>query len=222
MLETVITKLTDVVFALGYPGITLLMALESSFFPFPSEVVLPPAGYLAAQGRMNAWVALGAGLGGSLAGALFNYYLAVWVGRPFLHRYHRWFLMQETSLNRAEAFFRRHGEISTFVGRLIPVIRQLISLPAGVARMRLDRFAFYTALGAGIWCAILTYIGWYLGRHAELVTDLDEAIRHETGLVTAIILPVLALLVGLYVWRHRRRARAAGNAGDGAGEGEAT
>jgi membrane protein DedA with SNARE-associated domain len=207
VLETIVTKLTDVIFALGYPGITLLMALESSFFPFPSEVVLPPAGYLAAQGRMNAWVAFGAGLGGSLIGALFNYYLAGAVGRPFLHRYHRWFLMQEASLDRAEAFFRRHGEISTFVGRLIPVIRQLISLPAGVARMRLERFAFYTALGAGIWCAILTYIGWYLGRHATLVTDLDEAIRDQTGLATVILVPVLVLLVGLYVWRHRRRSR---------------
>lgn len=207
VLESIVNQLTDIIFALGYPGIALLMAIESSFFPFPSEVVLPPAGILAAQGKMNVWLALAAGLTGSLVGALVNYGLAVWVGRPFLHRYHRWFLMKETSLERAEAFFRRHGEISTFVGRLIPVIRQLISLPAGVARMRLDRFVLYTALGAGIWCAVLTFIGWYLGSHLDLVSDLDSAIRQRTGLATAILLPILGVVVGTYIWVQRRAAR---------------
>ncbi len=210
MLETIVHWLTEVIFRLGYPGITLLMALESSFFPFPSEVVLPPAGYLAAQGRMNAWLAFGSGLTGSLVGALFNYYLAVALGRPLLHRYHRFLLMREASLDRAEAFFRRHGEISTFVGRLIPVIRQLISLPAGLARMRLDRFALYTALGAGIWCAILTYVGWYVGAHSEVVSGLDAVIespRVKELLSRAVLwlIPLLALLVAGYIIVQRRR-----------------
>ncbi len=213
MFEAIVTWLTDTIFRLGYPGITLLMAIESSFFPFPSEVVLPPAGYLAAQGRMSAPLALAAGLLGSLVGAIFNYYLAVVLGRPLLHRYHRYLLMREASLDRAEAFFRRHGEISTFVGRLIPVIRQLISLPAGLARMRLDRFALYTALGAGIWCAILTAIGWYVGQHAEVVTGLDELtrnpeVRRLSSLALLALLPVIALVVGVYVYRQRRRGTA--------------
>jgi membrane protein DedA with SNARE-associated domain len=208
--EWLVDLLTEGILRLGYPGIVVLMALESSFFPFPSEVVLPPAGYLAAQGRMNAVGAFLAGLAGSMVGALFNYYLAVRLGRPLLHRYHRFLLMRESSLDRAERFFRDHGEISTFVGRLIPVIRQLISLPAGVARMRLDRFALFTALGAGMWCAVLTAIGWFVGRNATVVTSLDELTRSPefaryTGTAALILLPVLALIVVLYVLRQRRR-----------------
>jgi membrane protein DedA with SNARE-associated domain len=120
--------------------------------------------------------------------------------------------MREASLDRAEAFFRNHGEISTFVGRLIPVIRQLISLPAGLARMRLDRFVLYTALGAGIWCTILTYIGWYVGRHSEVVVTLDELMRdpdvarYSTRAILVLI-PLIGLVVGVYIWRRRRRGR---------------
>jgi membrane protein DedA with SNARE-associated domain len=213
VLEAVVTWLTDTIFRLGYPGITLLMAIESSFFPFPSEVVLPPAGYLAAQGRMNVWLALGAGLSGSLIGAFINYYLAVFLGRPLLHKYHRFLLMREASLDRAEQFFRRHGEISTFVGRLIPVIRQLISLPAGVARMRLDRFALYTSLGAGIWCAVLTFIGWEVGRHAEVVPGLDALIgdpdvQRYSSIAALALVPLIVVVVGVYIYRQRKRSGA--------------
>jgi membrane protein DedA with SNARE-associated domain len=203
--------ITETIFALGYPGIVALMALESSFFPFPSEVVLPPAGYLAAQGRMNAWIALGAGIFGSLIGAVFNYVVAVRLGRPLLHRYGRYLLIKESSLDRAEAYFRSHGEISTFVGRLIPVIRQYISLPAGLARMRLDLFALYTALGAGIWCAILTWIGWYLGTQAERVGVLPpEQVHRYVNTALLILAPALVLLIVLYVVRHRRKSQSAG------------
>lgn len=214
MFEAVVRWLTETIFALGYPGITLLMAIESSFFPFPSEVILPPAGYLAAQGRMHAGLAFGAGLLGSLMGALFNYYVAAAVGRPVLHRYARYLLIKEASLDRAEEFFRRHGEVSTFIGRLIPVIRQLISLPAGLARMRLDRFAAYTAFGAGIWCAILTAIGWYVGRNAGIVTGVDSLIespefRRYATLAALALLPLIAVVLVGYVYVQRRRARRA-------------
>lgn len=220
MFETLVTWITETIFRLGYPGIMLLMALESSFFPFPSEVVLPPAGYLAAQGRMSAWVAFAAGLAGSLLGAGFNYVLAVRLGRPLLHRFSRYVLVREASLDRAEAFFRRHGEVSTFVGRLIPVIRQLISLPAGLARMRVDRFALYTAAGAGIWCAILTYLGWVVGRNASVITQLDALIRSDevrryTGTATLALVPVVALVVLGYVLWYRRKRAAAVRAGQG-------
>ena len=203
MLNALITWLTDTSFRLGYPGIVVLMTLESSFFPFPSEVVMPPAGYLAAQGRMSLTLALVCGIGGSVLGALVNYGLAVWLGRPLLHRYGRYVLISEASLERAEAFFRRHGEIGTFVGRMVPVIRQYISLPAGLARMRLDRFVAYTAAGAGIWCGILTAIGWYIGRHAAALQQAE--VRHYTTLATALLAPLLALVVAIYVVRYRRR-----------------
>lgn len=207
MLEAAVNWLVDTIFALGYPGIVLLMALESSFFPVPSELVMPPAGYLAAQGRMNAPLALAAGIAGSLLGALFNYFLSARLGRALLHRYSRYVLVSERSLEKSEAFFRRHGEIGTFVGRLIPVIRHLISVPAGLARMRLDRFVLYTAAGAGIWCAILTYIGWYLGKHADVLAREDVQ-RYSTVAVIALV-PVVAVIVAIYVVRHRR-SRAAG------------
>ena len=185
------------------------MAIESSFFPFPSEVVLPPAGYLAAQGRMNPALVVGAGLLGSVIGALFNYYVAAYLGRPFLVRYGKYVLVREKHLDKAERFFADHGEISTFVGRLVPVVRQLISVPAGIARMRLERFVAYTALGAGIWCVVLTAIGWIIGKNAGVVGDLDallanpEVKRYST-LAFLALLPILGTIVIVYVLWHRR------------------
>lgn len=205
MLSSFITWLTDVISQLGYPGIVILMAIESSVFPLPSELVMPPAGYLAAQGRMSAVLAVIAGTSGSVLGALANYFVAQKLGRPLLHRYSRYFLVSEASLERSEAFFRRHGEIGTFLSRLVPVIRHLVSLPAGLAHMRLDRFVAYTAAGAGVWCVILTGIGWYIGKHAEQLER--EIVQRYSTQVTLILLPVLALVVAIYVLRHRRQAR---------------
>jgi len=203
VIQNLIKWLVETVFSLGYPGIVLLMAIESSVFPLPSEIVIPPAGVLVAQGRMDAALVILAGTVGSILGALANYALAAWLGRPLLHRYSRYFLVRESSLERAEAFFRRHGEISTFVGRLVPVIRHLISLPAGISRMPLVRFSVYTGLGAGIWCSILTGIGWYLGRHMDSLSQEDFQ-RHSTRAVL-IMLPILALIVGVYVYVQRRK-----------------
>jgi membrane protein DedA with SNARE-associated domain len=195
--------LADTVLALGYPGIVLLMAIESSVLPLPSELVMPPAGYLAAKGHMTGWVAILAGTLGSLIGALVNYGLAVLVGEPVLRRYGKYVLVSERSLDRTEAFFRRHGEISTFVGRLLPVIRHLISIPAGMSRMALGRFALFTALGAGIWCFILTYLGWLIGRHGEQVEAAIGPYVHRT--LVHYVLPGTLLLVAVYVWWWRRR-----------------
>jgi membrane protein DedA with SNARE-associated domain len=199
--------LADTVLALGYPGIVLLMAIESSVLPLPSELVMPPAGYLAAKGQMTGWIAILAGTLGSLLGALVNYGLAVFVGEPVLRRYGKYVLVSERSLDRTEAFFRRHGEISTFVGRLLPVIRHLISIPAGMSRMALGRFALFTSLGAGIWCFILTYLGWLIGRHGEQVEAAIGPYVHRT--LVHYVLPGTLLLVGVYVWWWRRRRSAA-------------
>ena len=210
MTETIIHSLTELIFRLSYLGIALLMALESSFIPFPSEVVLPPAGYLAAQGRMSAPLAVAAGIAGSLVGALINYFLAAKLGRPLLYKYGKRLFIKEASLDRAEQFFQRHGEISMFVGRLIPVIRQLISLPGGFARMRIDRFILYTAAGAGIWCAILAYIGWYVGRHASVFASFDELLespvfREYTSRAALALVPLILLVVVFYILFQRRR-----------------
>jgi membrane protein DedA with SNARE-associated domain len=205
MLERFATWLTDTIFVLGYPGITILMAVESSAIPFPSEVVMPPAGYLVAKGRMSFPLVMLAGVSGSLIGALANYWVAGWLER-WLRRYGKWLLVSPSSLDKAEAFFRRHGEIGTFIGRLVPVVRQLISIPAGLAHMRMDRFIAYTSLGAGIWCLILTYIGYLLGQHEE--TLRNEDVQRYVGHVLVYLLPALALLAVLYVvWNRRRRAK---------------
>ena len=212
MISDIIHAIVETVFALGYPGITGLMFIESSFIPFPSEIIMPPAGYLAATGRMNVYAVVGSGLLGSMLGALFNYYFAVWVGEPFLRRYGRYFFVSEKSLDKSEAFFKRHGEVSTFVGRLTPVVRQLISVPAGLARMNMAKFLAFTALGAGIWCAILTYIGWLLGRHgASMAEAAEQAKSQASEIVVFYILPALVLIVVVYaVWYGRRRARESG------------
>lgn len=204
MIHSVIQWLVETVSALGYPGIVALMFIESSFLPLPSELVMPPAGYLAAQGRMDPVLAILAGTLGSIGGALFNYWFAVTVGEPFLRRYGKYFLVREHHLDRTEAFFARHGEISTFVGRLLPVVRHLISIPAGMARMNLRRFVAFTALGAGIWCAVLVYIGWFLGRHeAALVEGVVKA--YSTRAVLYMLPVLVVLLVGYVAWYRRRK-----------------
>jgi len=199
MLHELIHKLVEIIGAMGYPGIFLLMAMESSIIPVPSELVMPPAGYLAQQGRMNAWAAILAGTFGSLAGAYANYFAARYLGRPLILKYGRYVLIPPDKFERVEQFFLQHGEISTFIGRLLPVIRHLISIPAGVAGMNHLRFSLYTLLGAGIWCSVLTWIGYVIGQNQELVM----AWSHR-----ALVWVLLAscLLVTAYVWRHRRRA----------------
>jgi membrane protein DedA with SNARE-associated domain len=194
--------------------IFVLMTIESSFIPFPSEIIMIPAGVMIARGEFVASgtvglalaIAIGAGLAGSLAGAFINYYLSLWLGRPFLHRYGRYMFLKPQYLDRAEAIFREYGEITTFVCRLIPAIRQLISIPAGISRMNIGRFALFTTLGAGIWVTVLTCIGYGLGAasvgktYRELVFEGKDLIHHNLVWV----LLGLAALVGVYVFIHRR------------------
>lgn len=155
--------INSVVQHLGYTEIFFLMALESSLFPVPSELVMIPAGYRAAQGDLNPWLATLAGGAGSLLGASANYVLGRYVGRAFLLRWGKWFLINESKYHEAESLFLKNANLATFVGRFIPVIRHLISLPAGVFGMALLPFALLTTLGATIWCGILVLLGYYLG-----------------------------------------------------------
>lgn len=186
----------------GYIGIMLLMGLESSFVPFPSEVVVPPAGYLASQGSMNIFVVIIMGILGSVLGSLLNYWLAVRFGRSFLLKHSRWFFLNEEKFARFEIFFNTHGEITTFVGRLIPVVRQYISFPAGLVRMNLVKFTLYTALGASIWVTILAYVGYFVGNNIDLVKEHIHTIMY-------IVFPVLFAFVVIYVivFKMKKRKR---------------
>ena len=194
MLTTVINFIVETVSSLGYAGIFIMMFLESSFFPFPSEVVMIPAGYLAYKGEMNMYLVILFGILGSLAGALFNYYFAIKLGRTFLMKYGKYVLISEETILKMEDFFKKHGHISTFSGRLIPVVRQYISLPAGLARMNLFVFSLYTSLGAGIWVAILAVLGYYLGDNEGLI---KEYLRY-------IIVAILIVLAILGFWYYKK------------------
>jgi len=198
MLHTLITWIVTTVEGWGYAGIVAAMFLESSFFPFPSEVIMIPAGYLAFQGKMNLIAAILFGIFGSLAGAVFNYYLAVKLGRPFLEKYGRYILLKPETLDKLETFFQKHGEISTFSGRLIPGIRQYISLPAGLSRMHLGRFALYTGLGAGIWVTVLALLGYFVGKNENLVGEY----LHNATLIALLFVGGLVLF---YWLRHRAK-----------------
>ena len=168
-MHELINWLVQTIGALGYPGIFLLMAMESSVIPIPSEVVMPPAGYLAQQGQMNIFVAILCGTLGSLVGAYANYFAAHYLGRPLVLKYGKYVWITEEKFAKVETFFKEHGEVSTFIGRLLPVVRHLISLPAGLAGMNHLKFSLYTLLGAGIWVTILTYIGYFIGANQDLI-----------------------------------------------------
>ena len=206
MLESFIHWLLERFRDLGYPGIVILMAIESSFLPLPSELVMPPAGYLAAKGELSFVLAIACGVVGSILGALANYGLAHWLGRAVVRRIGKYVWISEKSLERSERYFAEHGEISTFMGRMLPVIRHLISIPAGIARMDLVKFVTFTGLGALVWCTVLTWIGWFIGRKEDVIISvLDEQAQTYAGRAVLIILPALAVIAAVYVWWHRRR-----------------
>lgn len=194
MLAEFVQWLVQNILDMGYTGIFLLMMIESSFIPFPSEVVLIPAGYLAQQGEMNITAVFLAALFGSLAGAFINYFGALLIGRRLLMRFGRYIFISNSSMDKMEDFFQKHGPISTFTGRLIPGIRQLISIPAGLSKMPLLPFSIYTALGAGIWSMVLIMLGYILGKNQELITTY----LHQ---ITLAVLGALVLLVFVYIRR---------------------
>jgi membrane protein DedA with SNARE-associated domain len=189
--------------ALGYPGIFILMALESSFFPFPSELVMIPAGCLAYTGDMNLFAAIGMGIAGSLAGAFFNYYLAVWLGRPFIIRFGKYFLLPERKLEKAERFFEKHGAVTTFVCRLIPGVRQVISFPAGLARMNLLKFTIYTGAGAGLWVTVLALFGFWVAHNKDNVKEIWH--EHKWPIVIGLVVFAAAVLVVYILFKRKTK-----------------
>ena len=219
MLEAISSHL-DAIVAMaptwGLLFVFVFMAVESSFIPFPSEVVMIPAGFLAARGEFTfsspllaVVMAVLVGTAGSLAGAYVNYYLACWLGRPFLERYGKYFFIKREALDRSVEIFNRYGAATTFVCRLVPAIRQLISIPAGISRMPFWSFSFFTALGAGIWTAILAAVGYRLGLSAqdmtyqELVLKGKDMVGENVWLIVggAVLAVVLHLVVSRLVMR---------------------
>ena len=189
---------------LNYWTITLLMAIESSFIPFPSEVVVPPAAYkAAASGELNVWLVVFFATVGAVIGAFINYGLAVWLGRPIVYkfansRFGHMCLLDEQKVVKAEEFFVRYGVVATLVGRLVPAVRQLISIPAGLARMNIAKFALFTAIGAGLWNGVLAALGYFL----EAVVPEEQLIAtvskysHEIGYgIIAVVAVALAYLI---------------------------
>jgi len=200
MLSDIVNSIVSTVGDLGYIGIVIMMFLESSFFPFPSEVVMIPAGYLASKGDMNLYLAISSGIAGSLFGALFNYYLALKLGRNIIIKYGKYFFMSEQKLQKLEIFFNKYGKISTFTGRLIPGIRQYISLPAGLGKMNISIFALFTALGAGIWTIILALLGYFIGENQALI-------KEYLHIITLLLVAFLTIASTIYYLIQKRKNR---------------
>ncbi|MBE0498181.1 MAG: DedA family protein [Campylobacterales bacterium] len=185
----------------GYTGILVMMAIESSFIPFPSEVVMIPAGYLCYKGEMSLPLVLTSGFAGSMIGAWVNYFLAMSLGRKFLYAYGAYFFMKPPVLEKIERFFKAHGAVSTFSGRLIPGIRQLISIPAGFSKMPLGLFSFYTFLGAGLWSSALVFLGYFMGEKEVLIKS------YVNELVWA-ALALVFVIAAVYIYLHKRARKA--------------
>lgn len=199
-MESLIAWFTELYAGLGYFDIVVLMALESSLFPVPSELVMIPAGYLAATGQLDPYLCVLAGAVGSVIGASANYLLGAYVGRAFLLRYGRYLLIDADKYAEAERLFLKNAYLATFVGRLLPVIRHLISLPAGIFAMAWTPFLLITALGAALWCAVLVAVGYYIG---EPAVAMFRAYMHEVTL--AVVLGLVAFAAWFLFHGRRRR-----------------
>lgn len=198
MLETVVQWIVEIVEVMGYPGVFVMSALESTFLPIPSEVTLIPAGYLIYQGVWNGPLVFALATLGTLAGSLLNYAFAFYGGRYVLVRYGKYFMMTDEKLLKMEGFFVRHGAVSIFLGRLVMGVRHFISFPAGLARMKLKKFCFYTTVGGAIWALILLAMGYAIGDNKELVMHFLPYLKG--GLIT-----VVTTIAAFLIVRHTRK-----------------
>ncbi len=200
LLSNLIESIVSIVGDLGYLGIILGMFVESSFIPFPSELVLPPAGVLVARGEMSFILVLFSAILGSLLGAFLNYFLSLHFGRRvvniLIEKYGKFMLLSKSSLDKSDYYFKNHGSITTFTGRLIPAVRQLISIPAGFAKMPLGKFTLYTALGSGIWSTILIYVGVLYGNNKDSIDSF-------LGSATLITLVAVGIIIIAY-WYFKK------------------
>ena len=198
---------------LNYWTVTLFMAIESSFIPFPSEAVVPPAAWKAAvTGEMSLVLVILFATLGAIIGALINYFLAMWLGRPIVYKFANsrighMCLIDEAKVQNAEAYFDKHGAISTFVGRLVPAVRQLISIPAGLARMGMGRFLLYTTLGAGTWNVILALLGYYMASIPGLQTEeaVMNKVKEYSSEIGLVFLVLALFIVGYLIYKGYKK-----------------
>jgi len=188
---------------LNYFSVALLMTIESTFLPLPSEVVIPFAAYKAGQGDLNVFLVVIAGTFGALCGSLINYTLSYYLGRPIVYKFAgsrvgKFFLLSEEKIMHAEEYFLRNGKTSTFIGRLIPGVRHLISIPAGLAKMNLRDFMLYTFIGAGLWNIILAIVGYYLYEVRDQIFPYMQEILYSLGAIFVIYL-------AYQVWKNRKK-----------------
>lgn len=197
LFSTIALFITDIISDISYPGVCLLMTIESSFIPFPSEIVIPPAAYLAQQGEMNILLVILSGIIGSLLGASLNYFLAYTLGRKVIYslanrNFFKFLFINQGKIAKAENYFLKYGNPSTFIGRFVPVVRQLISIPAGFSRMNFKSFIWYTFLGSGIWVIILAVLGYFFGYNQEIISKYSNQI---SLLFAALALTAVLLLI---------------------------
>ena len=198
IVEKIVEYITLGMSATGYFGLFILMALESMIAPVPSEVIMPFAGYLVLQGRFNFWIAvLVSGLG-SIFGSVLSYYIGAYLGRPFILKFGKYLLLEEEHLEWTEKWFKKQGDKTIFISRFIPVVRHLISIPAGIARMPMQKFAIYTFAGATIWNLILLYTGFKLGEHWEKIHQFSKELD-------VIFIIGVALFLAYFIWKHHRK-----------------
>ena len=184
----------------GYAGVFVLMALESMIAPVPSEVVMPFAGYLVLQGKFNFWLALLASSIGSIFGSLLSYYMGSYGGRPFILKFGKYLLLEEEHLKWTEKWFKKQGDKTIFISRFVPVVRHLISIPAGIARMAIHKFIFYTFAGATMWNLILLYAGFKLGSHWGKIHQYSK----ELDIIFVI---GVVLFLAYFVWKHHKKRK---------------
>jgi membrane protein DedA with SNARE-associated domain len=200
VLAHIASFITTTITHLGYPGIVALMAIESACIPLPSEVIMPFSGYLVATGTFTLWGVALAGAVGSVVGSMVAYGIGAWGGRPLAERYGTYVLVSKRDLEQADRWFTRWGDATILVGRVLPVVRTFLGLPAGISRMNLWRYNAYTFLGSFVWCLALAWIGRSLGAHWHTLGGWFH--RFDAVIVAAVVLVVAA-----YVWRHLRQAR---------------
>lgn len=203
-LEALGEWLVDFVHQFGYLGIFIMSFLESTFIPIPGEVTMVPAGVLVQQGHMNFFIVVALATLGALGGSLANYYIAYYLGRRFFYAYGKYFFFTREKIDKLDKFFSKHGDISTFTGRLIPGLRHFIAFPAGLAHMDMKKFCIYTTLGSGIWMTILTSVGYLIG-------DNKEMVHHYLPYISGIV--VLLVVVGVIFYISRLGKKIAGGEG---------
>ncbi len=198
MTEILINHVVNWIGISGYAGLVVLMALESMVAPLPSEAVMPFAGFLIFEGRFSFHEVILFSTIGSIIGSVISYYAGLYGGRPFVSRFGRYLLLDLHDLELTESFFNKYGDKTIFFSRFIPVVRHLISIPAGAGEMKLGKFALYTAIGAGLWNSFLAYTGFRLKSHWE-------TIRHYSQIVDIVVLIVLLIGISYFVYRHIKR-----------------